>query len=77
LLLLLSPNYEWYFLVVMPFVALCGNAPTWAATIGAILLTNEVETDFHISTMLVKSTLFGAVLLSALWSLRPAKATAA
>jgi alpha-1,6-mannosyltransferase len=77
LLLLFSPNYEWYFLVVMPFVALCGNAPTWAATIGAILLTNEVETDFHISTMLVKSTLFGAVLLSALWSLRPAKATAA
>jgi len=75
LLLLLSPNHEWYFLLVMPFVALCGNAPTWAATVGAILLT--IETDFHISTLLVKSVLFGSVLLSALLSLRTARASEA
>ena len=75
LLLLLSPNHEWYFLLVMPFVALCGNAPTWAATVGAILLT--IETDFHISTLLVKSVLFGSVLLSALLSLRTARASKA
>ena len=76
ILLLLSPNYPWYFLPVVPFVALCGSASAWAATVGAILLTNEVETDFQISTMLVKSVIFGAVLLSALWSERPTKARA-
>lgn len=69
-LVLLSPNYSWYFLVLVPFLALIGNAPTWAATIGAILLTNEVETDFQIPTMLVKSILFGAVFVSVLWSVR-------
>lgn len=68
-LVLLSPNYPWYFLVLVPFLALFGNAPTWAATIGAILLTNEVETDFQIPTMLVKSVLFGAVFVSLLWSM--------
>ena len=76
-LLLLSPNYPWYFLPVVPFVALCGSASAWAATVGAILLTNEVETDFHISTMLVKSLIFGSVLLSALWSEWPTKARVA
>jgi len=72
-LLLLSPEYEWYFLLVLPFVVLCGNAASWAATIGAILLTNEVETDFHISTMLVHSVIFGAVLAAAVWPMRSAK----
>jgi hypothetical protein len=62
---------------VVPFVALCGSASAWAATVGAILLTNEVETDFHISTMLVKSLIFGSVLLSALWSEWPTKARVA
>lgn len=75
-LLLLSPNWPWYFLPVVPFVVLCGSAPAWAATVGAILLTNEVWTDFQMSTMLVKSVIFGAVLLSALWSERPTKARA-
>jgi hypothetical protein len=72
-LLLLSPEYEWYFLLVLPFVVLCGSAASWTATIGAILLTNEVETDFHISTMLVHSVIFGAVLIAAAWPLRSAK----
>jgi alpha-1,6-mannosyltransferase len=76
-LLLLSPNYPWYFLPVVPFVALCGSAPAWAATVGAILLTNEVETDFHISTMLIKTVIFSAVILTALWSWWPAKARSA
>ena len=41
-LLLLSPNCPWYFLAIMPFVALCGGAPTWIVSIGALLLTNEL-----------------------------------
>lgn len=75
-LLLLSPKYPWYFLVLVPFVALVGDAPatapinaaTWAASIGALLLTDEVDWDFNVPTMAMKSILFGSVLLSALWS---------
>ena len=46
-LLLLSPNYPWYFLAITPFVALCGNAPTWVVSIGALLLTNEIRLGFR------------------------------
>ncbi|HME30521.1 MAG TPA: hypothetical protein VKE53_11750 [Pseudolabrys sp.] len=66
-LLLLSPNYPWYFLVIAPFVALLGNPPTWAASIGALLLTDEVHWDFLIPPMIAKSILFGAVLLAYIW----------
>jgi hypothetical protein len=71
-LLLLSPNRPWYFLAVMPFVALCGNAPTWAVSIGALLLTNEIYWDFHIPKLIVKSVLFGGFLLACIWSAREA-----
>jgi alpha-1,6-mannosyltransferase len=71
-LLLLSPNRPWYFLAITPFVALCGNAPTWAVSIGALLLTNEIYGDFHIPKMIVKSILFGGFLLTCVWSAREA-----
>ena len=71
-LLLFSPNYPWYFLAITPFVALCGNAPTWAASIGALLLTDEIEWDFHIPTLIVKSVICGAFLLAWGWSVRAA-----
>jgi alpha-1,6-mannosyltransferase len=67
-LLLLSPNRPWYFLAIMPFVALCGNAPTWVVSIGALLLTNEIYWDFHIPKLIVKSILFGGFLLAYTWS---------
>lgn len=67
-LLLLSPNYPWYFMAIMPFVALCGNAPTWAVSIGALLLTNEIDTDFYIPILVVKSILYGSFLLACGWS---------
>ncbi len=67
-LLLLSPNYPWYFLAITPFVALCGNAPTWAVSIGALLLTDEVDWDFYIPTLLVKSVLYGGFFLACGWS---------
>lgn len=35
---ILSPNYAWYFLAVVPFVVLGGGAPAWTMTLGAILL---------------------------------------
>lgn len=71
-LLLLSPSYPWYFMAIMPFVALCGNAPTWAISIGALLLTNEIDSDFRIPILLVKSILFGVFLLACAWSARVA-----
>jgi hypothetical protein len=71
-LLLLSPNYPWYFLAIVPFVALCGNAPTWVISIGALLLTDEARWDFQIPKLLVKSILFGGCLLAYVWSARVA-----
>jgi hypothetical protein len=71
-LLLLSPNYPWYFLAITPFVALCGNAPTWVVSIGALLLTNEIRWDFEIPRLIVKSILFGGFLLACAWSARVA-----
>lgn len=69
-LLFLSPNRPWYFLPIMPFVALCGNAPTWAVSIGALLLTNELYWEFHIPKPVIKSILFGSFLLACIWSAR-------
>jgi hypothetical protein len=66
-LLLLSPNYPWYFLVITPFVALCGSAPTWVVSIGALLLSEQVDWDFYIPRMVTKSVLFGGLLLA--WGL--------
>ena len=66
-LLLLSPNYPWYFLVITPFIALCGSPPTWVVSIGALLLSEQLDWDFYIPRMVTKSILFGGLLLA--WAL--------
>jgi hypothetical protein len=66
-LLLLSPNYPWYFLVITPFAALCGSPPTWVVSIGALLLSEPLEGDIYIPRMVTKSILFGGLLLA--WAL--------
>jgi alpha-1,6-mannosyltransferase len=66
-LLLLSPNYPWYFLVVTPFLALCGSIPTWAVSIAALMLSEQLDWDFYIPRMVTKSVLFGGLLLA--WAL--------
>jgi alpha-1,6-mannosyltransferase len=38
----LSPNYPWYFLAVVPFVALGGGAAAWAMTLAAPLLYRPI-----------------------------------
>jgi alpha-1,6-mannosyltransferase len=63
-LLFMSPNYPWYFLVIMPFVALCGSAPAWVVSIGALLLSEQLDWDFYIPRMVTKSVLFGGLLLA-------------
>jgi hypothetical protein len=67
-LLLVSPNRPWHFLPILPFVALCGNAPTWVVSIGALLLTNELYWEFHLPKPVIKSILFGSFLLACIWS---------
>ena len=61
-LLLLSANYPWYFLALVPFVALSGGAPVWAATVGAVLLHDELQWDYFIPLLDRKSVLYGAVI---------------
>jgi alpha-1,6-mannosyltransferase len=61
-LLLLSPRYPWYFLALTPFVALRGGATVWAATIGALLLQDEVDWDISIPLIARKTVLYGAVI---------------
>jgi hypothetical protein len=44
-LFFLSPNYAWYFLAAVPFLALCAGSaavPLWAMTLGAVLLYRPV-----------------------------------
>jgi hypothetical protein len=38
----LSPNYPWYFLAVVPFIALGGGTPAWAMTLAAPLLYRPI-----------------------------------
>ena len=66
-LLLLSPNYPWYFLVITPFVALCGSPPNWVVSVGALVLSEQLDWDFYIPRMVTKSILFGGLLLA--WAL--------
>lgn len=63
-LLLLSPNYPWYYLIVTPFVPLQGGTPTWVMTIGAILLHEEVFGATYIPLMVRKSFFYGLMLLA-------------
>jgi hypothetical protein len=63
-LLFVSPNYPWYFLVIMPFVALCDSVPAWVVSIGALLLSEQLDWDFYIPRMVSKSILFGGLILA-------------
>ena len=66
-LLLASPNYPWYFLLVTPFVALCGSPPSWVVSIAALMLSEQLDWDFYIPRMVTKSVLFGGLLLAWAW----------
>ena len=63
-MLLLSPNYPWYFLILTPFVALVGGAPLWAVTIAAIFLQRETMWDPVVPLLVRKSAIYGLVLLA-------------
>jgi hypothetical protein len=42
---LLSPNHPWYFLMVVPFLALTGSLPGWVLTIGGFALYDVIPSD--------------------------------
>ncbi len=63
-LLLLSPNYPWYFLIATPFVALVGGLPTWAVTVGAVLLQEEATWDPYVPLLIRKSIHYGLFFLA-------------
>ena len=58
---LLSPDYPWYWMVVLPFVALLGPPPAWAATIGAFVLYAVFGEDPALASLLHETVLYLAV----------------
>jgi alpha-1,6-mannosyltransferase len=72
-LFLFSPVYPWYFLIVVPFVSLSGGAPVWTASIGALLLQEEVASEPYIPPLARKSVLYVAFLLACAYSLWAAR----
>jgi hypothetical protein len=46
-LVLMSPNYAWYFLALVPFIPLGAGAPAWALTLGAFLLYRPIFFPNH------------------------------
>ncbi len=68
-LLLVSPNYPWYFVVLTPFVALSGGLPVWTLSIGALLLQEEVSWDYWVPLLTRKSAIYGVFVLACAFSL--------
>ena len=64
-LFLLSPNYSWYFLILVPFLPIVGGAPAWTFTIGAFLLYQECWCDDQPDMLVWKTALNLAFLIAA------------
>jgi hypothetical protein len=59
---LLSPDYPWYWLILLPFVALLGFAPGWAATIACFVLYDVIDEGFEVAFALRDTVLHLAIL---------------
>jgi hypothetical protein len=44
-LVLASPHYPWYFLALVPFLALAPSATGWVLTLGSVLFYNVLSSD--------------------------------
>jgi hypothetical protein len=71
---LLSPDYPWYWLVLLPFVALLGFAPGWTATIGCFILYDVIDEGFEVDFMLRDTALHLAILATLPFALRTRRA---
>jgi hypothetical protein len=64
-LFFLSPNYPWYFLVVVAFIPLGGGAPAWALSLGAFLLY-VMYPDYAARLLIWKGIISGVFLIAVL-----------
>lgn len=71
---LLSPDYPWYWLLVLPFVALLGAAPAWAATILCFVLYDVIDEGFEVAFALRDSVLHLGILVTLPFALRARRA---
>jgi len=72
--LLLSPDYPWYWMLMLPFVALLGPAPAWAATIACFILYDVVDEGFEIAFALRDTALHVIILAALAFALRQHRA---
>jgi hypothetical protein len=74
-LVLSSPHYPWYFLVLVPFLALAPSASAWMLTLGGALFYNVIDHDV-LPSYEARITVFTLAMLAALahdlWGLRRA-----
>ncbi len=68
-LFFLSPNYAWYFLAVVPFIALGGGAPAWAMTLTAPLLYRPIFLPHN--DVIWKTLAILPFVIAVAWALRP------
>jgi hypothetical protein len=76
-LVLLSPDFPWYFLPAVPFLALVGGAAGWALTVGGFLLYDLVPGDPQVP-FFIRAGAFNALVLGAAlyaWRRRAGKAS--
>ena len=64
-LFLLSPDYPWYFLCAVPFLALLGGAPGWVLTVGGFMLYDVVTGDPQVPFYLRDAAFNGLFLAAA------------
>lgn len=67
-LFLLSPDYPWYFLMAVPFLALNGSWPGWAMTVGGFVLYDVLPWDPQIHFTLRDAAFNLAVLAATIWA---------
>jgi hypothetical protein len=68
-LLVLSPNYAWYFLVLVPLGSIAPWTPARVLTLLGIVLHGAGPVDGYPRTVLIHALLYGFVMSSLLWDL--------
>lgn len=64
-LVLVSPHYPWYFLVLVPFLALCPSAAAWVLTSASVLFYDVVPGDV-LPSYEIRIAVFTVAVLAAL-----------
>jgi alpha-1,6-mannosyltransferase len=61
-LFLLSPDYPWYFVVLVPFLALTPFIAPWILTVGAFVLYDAIDNDIVLPVHTRELLLYGGTL---------------